>query len=121
MKLPLGRPKDTRFGIIWNSCSPFIENSMAVLIHRPRYVVTHKISEKHKAHIAIHCWCGTGFTGTKKFTFLDAPPDGKLLCARCEERAVEFGQPSSSSLTGKHVHVGKVIAKQLCCQSEDTP
>jgi len=74
MKLPLKRRKDAHFGIAWKEASPFIENSLAVLIHRPRYVTTHKIGEKCKAHIAVECWCGNTFTGTKKFTFLDAPP-----------------------------------------------
>ena len=121
MKLPLQKPKDRRFGIYWSSCSPFIENTRAVLIHRPRYVVTHKIGDKYKAHIAIGCWCGTSFTGTKKFTFLDAPPDGKLLCARCEEKAVQSGQHSAEHLTGHHVHVGHVIAQRLCHIERPTP
>ena len=115
MKLKLGRHPKQRFGIPWKEASPFIDNDMAVLIHRPRYIVTHKIGEKWKAHLAIECWCGNGFTGTKKFTFLDAPPDGKLLCARCEAAVVNHGQPSSESIVGHHVHIGGLVAKQLCC------
>lgn len=115
MKLPLKRRKDARFGIAWKEASPFIENSRAVLIHRPRYVTTHKIGEKWKAHIAIECWCGNSFSGTKKFTFLDAPPDNKLLCARCELLAVKNGQPTAESLVGKHVHLGRIVAQQVCC------
>lgn len=116
MKMPLSRRKDARFGIAWKEASPFIENSRAVLIHRPRYVTTHKIGEKWKAHIAIECWCGNTFTGTKKFTFLDAPTKNKLVCARCEEVAVKRGQPSSEEISGNHVHFGRVIAQQICCQ-----
>lgn len=40
-------------GIRWTSCRPFIDNARAVLIHRPRYVTTHKISDRNKPHIAI--------------------------------------------------------------------
>lgn len=115
MKLPLQKSKDQRAGIHWSSCSPFIENSKAVLIHRPRYVVTHKISAKYKAHIAIGYWCGNHCSGTKKFTFLDAPPDSKVVCARCEAKAIEAGLPSASDLVGRHVHVGGVAAVQTCC------
>ena len=115
MKLQLKRRKDARFGITWKEASPFIENSRAVLIHRPRYVTTHKIGEKWKAHISVECWCGNSFSGTKKFTFLDAPPDNKLLCARCELHAVKNGQPTAESLVGKHVHLGRIVAQQVCC------
>lgn len=115
MKLPLGKHPKHRFGIAWKEASPFIDNARAILIHRPRYVVTHKVGER-SAHISIECWCGNHFSGTKKFTFLNAPTDGKLLCARCEEVAVKHGQPSSEQLTGHHVHVGRLVPQQLCCE-----
>jgi hypothetical protein len=101
--------------IPWSSCSPFVENAKAVLIHRPRYVSTHKIGPKYKAHIAIGGWCGNSFTGRKKFTFLDVPPDGKLVCARCEAAAVKAGHPPSDVLVGHHVHLGHVVPEQTCC------
>ena len=108
--------KRLRGQIPWVSCQPFVENSKAVLIHRPRYVSTHQISDKYKPHISVGGWCGNVFSGTKKFTFLDAPPAGKLLCARCEEIAVKFGQPSSFELVGRHVHLGRCVAIQTCCE-----
>lgn len=115
MKITLEKPKEPRFGIPWSSCSPFIENSKAVLIHRPRYVVTHKIGPKWKAHISISCWCGNSFSGTKKFTFLDSPKQESLLCARCEEKAVQAGLPPAHIITGNHVHLGRVVAQKMCC------
>lgn len=115
MKLPLKRRKNHRFGIAWKEASPFIDNSRAILVHRPRYVTTHKIGEKWKAHIAVECWCGNSFSGTKKFTFLDVPPSSKLLCARCEANAVNHGQPTAESITGRHVHIGRLVAQQMCC------
>lgn len=101
----------------WVDCKPFVENSMAVLIHRPRYVTTHKIGPKWPAHLAVHAWCGNGATGTTKFTFLDAPPDGRLVCARCEAKALSAGLPASADLAGRHVHLGSVVAVQTCCGS----
>lgn len=120
MKIALEIPADRRHGISWASCSPFIENRKAVLTHRPRYVTTHKIGAQWKSHISIGCWCGNSFSGTKKFTFLDAPKTDALLCARCECAAVKAGLPSSSEIVGRHVHIGRVVAQQLCCL-EKTP
>lgn len=119
MKVPLQRAKTLASGAIhWRKSSPFLENTRAVLIHRPRCVTTHKIGDKWGAHIAVACWCGIGFAGTHKFTFLDAPPEGKLLCARCEAAAQKAGKPSAEALVGRHVHVGGVKAFQLCCGEE---
>lgn len=109
-----------RKGVPWVACRPFVENSMAVLIHRVRYVTTHKIGPRWEAHLGVHAWCGNGMTGTKKFTFLDAPPDGKLVCARCDAKATAAGLPSSSNLAGHHVHLGGVVAVQLCCDPART-
>jgi hypothetical protein len=121
MLVHLEKEKDLRGGKVpWTSCKPFVENTMAVLIHRPRRVTTHKIGPRWDPHIAVHAWCGNSMTGSTKFTFLDAPPVGRIVCARCEEKAVLSGLPSSSGLTGSHVHIGKVFAVATCCQ-EPTP
>lgn len=117
MKIELDKRKKHRHGLPWKSAMPFVENRMAILVHRPRFVTTHKISEKYDPHIAIEYWCGSTQTGTDKFTFLDSPPDGKLLCARCEEKAVSKGQKSSFQLVGKHVHTGRCVAVQECCKN----
>lgn len=116
MNIALEKEKDLRGNKIpWVSCKPFVENSRAVLIHRPRRVTTHKIGDRWKAHISIHCWCGNSMSGNKKFTFLDAPADDRIVCARCEDNAIANGLPASSELTGKHVHTGGVVAVMRCC------
>lgn len=120
MKIKLTiKSKRQRNEIPWAECSPFVENTKAVLIHRPRSVSTHQISERWKAHIAVRGWCGNQFTGRKKFTFLDAPPDGKLLCERCEKAAVKAGELAAHELVGRHVHLGNVVAQQTCCTRAD--
>ena len=101
--------------IPWTACEPFIENSMAVLIHRPRHVTTHKIGPRWAAHLGVHNWCGSVFTGTDKFTFLGEPPVGRIVCARCEDAAVVAGLPSSEAIAGRHVHTGGVVAVARCC------
>jgi hypothetical protein len=116
MKIALDPPKRKTWGIPWTSCKPFIENSRAVLVHRPRRVTTHKIGDRWASHIAIECWCNNGMTGTKKFTFLNAPGHSQIVCGRCEDKAVSSGLPSSSTLAGRHVHTGGVVAVMRCCK-----
>jgi hypothetical protein len=101
----------------WISCAPFVENSRGVLIHRPRTGNTYNI-HKTGPHIGLHFWCGMSITsGGKNLTFLAAPPDGRILCARCEAAAVEHGLPSADELAGRHVHKGGVVAVATCCNT----
>ena len=101
----------------WSSCAPFVENSRGVLIHRPRSAQT--ITIHREPHKAIHYWCGNGVAGKRNLSFLAAPPEDKLLCARCEAQAVKAGLPSAAELTGRHVHLGKVVAVRVCCDQEE--
>ena len=77
----LEKKKDQR-GIIgnWRDSLPFVNNSNAVLIHRPRRVSVHRVLGK--MHIAIEFSCGQMSCGTKKFTFLQAPELNDVVCAR---------------------------------------
>jgi hypothetical protein len=118
MKVELQKDKRARSGMRWTACEPFVDNSRAVLIHRVRYVTTYKIGPKYNAHLAVGCWCGNTMTGTTKFTFMATPPDERIVCARCEEKAVEAGLPTADQLAGKHIHTGKVVAVRLCCNDE---
>ena len=115
MKLAIKEKPRTMAVSHWTEVEPFVENARAVLIHRPRYVDVHQISEKYAPHLAVETWCGTGYTGTKKFTFLDRIPDGRLLCQRCEVNAFAHDQPTAESIMGHHVHLGHVVAQQTCC------
>jgi hypothetical protein len=118
MKVEIKKNKRAQTGVHWTACEPFVENTRAVLIHRVRYVTTYKIGPQYNAHIAVGCWCGNTMTGTTKFTFLDAPPDERIVCARCEDSAVESGLPTSEQLAGKHIHTGGVVAVKRCCDGE---
>jgi hypothetical protein len=116
-KVKLNLSKDRRNGIaFWSECLPFVENNLAVLIHRPTQVTTYYLGLKYGPHIAIHYWCGNTVTGREdKLTFLSKPPRGRLVCARCEEMAINAGEYSSDKIVGRHVHVGRVKALQTCC------
>lgn len=86
MKVAIHRSPKQIQGIPWVACEPFVDNSRGSLIHRVRYVSTHQVSEKYKPHLAVSAWCGMTATGTKNFTFLAVPPDGRMVCARCEDK-----------------------------------
>ena len=103
--------------LTWKSSLPFLDNSRAALVHRPRTVQTVTIHKE--PHIAVLNWCGNGFAGKRNLSFLAAHPEGKLLCARCEAQAVKAGLPSAAELTGRHVHLGKVVAVQVCCNNQE--
>ena len=122
LKLSLQQPKRHAMHrdkiLPWSSCAPFVENSRGVLIHRPRSAQT--ITIHREPHKAIHYWCGNGVAGKRNLSFLSAPPEDKLLCARCEAQAVKAGLPSAAELTGRHVHLGKVVAVRVCCD-QDVP
>lgn len=113
------RTKQRRTGreiALWKSSLPFVDNGRAILLHRPREITSYHI---HKyPHLAVHCFCGACFTGNTKFTFLAIPGDDKLLCRRCEDIAVHNGLPSADEIAGRHIHVGGLVPKQLCCKQE---
>lgn len=117
IKLALDKPKKTSANqFVWASCAPFVENSRGMLIHRPRNGSTYNI-HKHP-HIAVGFWCGMAVsTSGKNLTFLAQPPDGKILCERCEAAAVANGLPSADELAGRHVHKGRTVAVSTCCSA----
>lgn len=115
MKLQIDQKPQSLAVSHWSEVEPFLENTRAALIHRPRHVAEHRISERYPAHLAIEAWCGTVFSGRKQFTFLSRVPEGRLLCQRCEVAAFAKGQPAAGSIMGEHVHLGRVVAQRTCC------
>ena len=115
-KIELERPKKVRNGQFpWASCAPFVENSRGTLIHRPRSGSTYNL-HRTGPHVGISFWCGMGVASDgKNLTFLDAPPEGRILCERCEAAAVANGLPSADELSGRHVHKGRTVAVATCC------
>lgn len=119
-KIALDRRKSSRgTGCFpWASCLPFVENSRGTLIHRPRSGTTYNLHKK--PHVGVSFWCGMAVsTSGENLTFLETPPDGKILCERCEEIAVANGLPSADELAGRHVHKGRTKAVATCCKTEE--
>lgn len=104
---------------VWSRCLPFVENSRATLIHRPRRVFVY--NTVGRAHLAVHYWCGNSVTGRKNLTFLPTVPETKLICARCEGMARAAGELSTDTLCGRHVHLGKCFAVRTCHTEEPQP
>lgn len=106
--------------INWRSCLPFMENSRATLIHRPRAVATvAKSAIQKRPYLIATMHCGTSMVNSEHWTFLSEPPAGKIVCARCEALAVHSGLPTSDELCGRHVHIGGVKAFITCCQPKE--
>lgn len=101
----------------WTTCPPFVENQRGVLIHRPKHVTRYQISSRWKPHLAVGYLCGAGTVGDKHLTFLTDVPSNRFLCHMCEAIAAKSGLPSADIICGRHVHVGKVVARQVCCVS----
>lgn len=102
--------------VYWTGTRPFVENDRGRLIHRPRSVTTYRIpGPRYTPHIGVHYYCGNAASGKRNFSFLDDVPSGKLLCIHCEARAVMAGLPPADELVGRHVHKGRIVAKQTCC------
>ena len=119
-KFALERPRKVAKGQFpWASCAPFVENSRGTLIHRPRSGSTYNL-HRTGPHVGIHFWCGmvTSSDG-KNLTFLAFPPEGRVLCERCEVAAVINGLPSADELAGRHVHKGRTIAIATCCKDAE--
>ena len=118
VKLKRRRGLDMRSicGIV-TECAPFVDNSRANLIHRPRslQIFDSLIRLTGKTHLSVDYWCGNSANGRTKFTFLEYPPHDKIVCERCEAKAIEAGEPSTDSLVGYHVHKGRVYPKRTCC------
>jgi len=115
-KFPLERQKKIHKNEFpWASCAPFVENSRGTLIHRPRSGSTYNL-HRTGPHIGVGFWCGMHVASSgKNLTFLAAPPDGRILCERCEAAAVANGLPSADELAGRHVHKGRTVAVATCC------
>lgn len=112
-------PYVRRFGHIqWKKSPPFFVNPRGILIHRVRSLTTHlhRGGDSHE-HVDYYCGSGANTRGAEGFT--SNPPKARLLCERCEEKAIEAGQQTADELTGRHVHVGRLRAFRTCCRDKE--
>jgi len=96
----------------WKRSLPFLVNPRARLIHRPRAIATHLSSSGSYRHNSASFFCGNQANGD--LVVSAEPPEGMLVCAKCEAAATSAGLPSSAELLGRHVCIGVVRAKNIC-------
>lgn len=125
MKIPLIRSSRSsrlpesylRGRIEWNRSVPFAKSTRGVLLHRVKSGETF-LRDGVRTHDHVGFWCGNGANHGQgsKVEFYESPPDEYLVCERCEESCKRHGEKSASELAGRHIHVGRIVAKRACCE-----
>lgn len=119
--MKLNKQADIRHvSIIITESKPFVKNTRAVLIHRPKYAALYDLLMSGP-HMAIGLMCGAAFTSrtklSPKLSFVDTLSSDDVVCARCEAKAIEAGQPTSTEILNRHVCIGGVKAVKYCCKA----
>lgn len=84
---------------------PYFRTQSGSYIHRVRYGTIHHYNGQY-THFALKFWCGMTGLGSdkrKQARFYDVPPDGMVVCATCEGRAIGAGLTESRMIAGKIV------------------
>lgn len=105
--------RDERFGVlVYKEAAPFFNNPRGVLIHRVRSL--YQFTFHGRSWHIVDYWCENG--GRSEFIDDDLlfDPGEKLICARCELKAIENKEPSSAQLTGRHVCIGVCRPVNVC-------
>lgn len=101
----------------WLTAEPFFVNPRAQLTHRVAAVNT-MYQDGEISHYCVRYLCGNGAHFEDPVACLVAvPPEDRLVCTMCEFKAEQAGLKSSDELAGKHVHKGKLVPVQTCCQN----
>lgn len=106
----------------WEAGPAFFIAGHGVMLHRVRSVSDHKRCGK-TTHTSCSLWCGgNGFPvrndNRKAGTLYTDPPEGRLLCERCEAHAVAAGEKPADEIAGRHIHTGRMVPKQTCCRKQ---
>ena len=91
------RSKSIRYAL------PYFKSNQASAryVHRLRSAQQHNIG-KYGMHISLHFWCGNhGFM--KKGRMFASVPEGEVLCATCEGRAIGAGIDGPRRINGRDV------------------
>lgn len=99
---------------VWAESEPFLHNPRGYLTHRVRAVQS-IVGHKGKIHFVADMWCNGTVCFKDKDQLVSTPPEGRLVCARCEAKAVEKGEMTSDQLAGQHVHKGVMRPVKTCC------
>lgn len=104
--------KDYRY---WNRSLPFFRSSAGVLLHRVTSVLEF-IRHGKVTHVAVHYLCNNSSFLRRGAEFVaDPQADCRLVCTACEYQARKRKLPSADKIVGHHVHTGRLVAVQVCC------
>lgn len=83
---------------------PFVAGNRGGYVHRVRAMTLHQ-SVDGGAHVHADCWCGQVmmFSNRHGNELLAEPPDGRVVCATCEARAIGAGQVGAGEIGGRPV------------------
>jgi len=88
---------------------PYFKSGFGTYTHRVRTAVTHVWKEKgENSHVSLTAWCGcTGFLSREPkpkdaAQYADVP-EGAILCATCEGRAIGAGMDGTREINGRSV------------------
>lgn len=90
----------------WTASVPSVSSRFGVLVHRIKSGSTYLHNGKH-SHDTAQYWC---CNGTTQQIMLSEPPEGRLVCEKCELQAVRAGEPTSAELVGRPVALGLIKA-----------
>jgi hypothetical protein len=97
----------------WKRSLPFVDAApRGVLIHRVRSACSHLI-DGTVDHYSVQYWCGNF---GRELKLLAVPPEGRILCERCEAMATAAGKKPADEIAGRHVHRGGVRPYRTCCR-----
>jgi hypothetical protein len=81
---------------------PFYISRQGKYYHRVRSMQAHW-RDGHLSHISVGFWCGNaGFIGSKG-NLAGTVPDGEVLCAVCEGKAIGSGMDGAREINGRKV------------------
>ena len=94
---------------------PFFRAQAGVLFHRVRYITDFYVGKRLR-HTAVTYQCNnTSFVRAGSMFSGNPTEQRAFVCSACEYWAKKRNKPTADQLAGKHVHVGRLVAVQLCC------
>lgn len=99
------------------SALPFFANPRGKLIHRVKSVTVYCNGETF-SHYHVDYECGGGANAHDLNDNSADPPKNRLLCELCEFKAIQRRQKPADELAGRHVHKGRMVPQQTCCEAK---
>jgi len=112
--IQLQQPKTTRWegglkSVPVTFAYPYFKSGFGVYTHRVRTAITHVLKEKgENSHVSLSAWCGcVGFLHpepkAKSASQYSELPEGAILCATCEGRAIGAGMDGAREINSRPV------------------